>query len=67
MLNVFIYRNNKDEEMLNMSKLKKNKDIFFYNSLGISTSNFIFINNNNLNLNAKQLAYKYLPIAINCN
>lgn len=64
-LNVFIYRDNKDEKMLDTIKPNKNKNIFFHSNFAIFALNQVFINENNSNLNAKQHTYKTTLITFN--
>lgn len=66
-LNTLVYDNNNNEEMLGTLKHTKNKDIPLYSSLVTPISNFIFINDNNLDLDIERQVYKYRLIAFNCN
>lgn len=63
-LNIFVYRNKKDKEISSKFGLNKNKDILFYNNLATFISNYIFVDNNDLNFDVK---YKSILIISNYN
>lgn len=52
-LDAFLNDDNKDEKMLGILKPMKNKNILFYSGPGTFISNFILINNNNLDLDVE--------------
>ena len=66
-LNALVYGNVEDEGMSSMSKPSKNKDISPNSGLTTFTSNHIFINKNNLDLDVEQHAYKITLIVFNHN